>query len=359
VRENNKVSKRLRHQQKQIPGKTNSLSTNFPQEVPSLLDVMKEGHEYESILPYTPPGGQLVPDLKRAILEIESIRQRPLVCYVANVIKGLPGINIDFSDDLPFNEAISKIPDNIKSLDILVVTPGGLGQQVAQFVNALRPRFDSVEFILPFMCMSAGTLWVLSGDKIWMDSRAYIGPIDPQVPSKSGDSLPAQSILILLEKIRAEGEEALRKGVPPPWHLIRLLDTMDQRQVGGAISASEYSIKLASNFLENYKFKNWIVHNSSGQTVTDSDRKARALEVATRLCDNSYWKSHGHGINREIADKELRLVIDHLESDQNFHKAIRRIWALFYYTLERTFLTKVLISSNYTLVRQINSNPQQ
>jgi hypothetical protein len=350
------VSKRIRHQQKLNPSPP---TIKRHQEVPSLLDVMKEGHEYESILPFIPPNGQLVPELKRAIQEIETIRQRPLICYVANVIKKLSGIEIDFSDDLPFNEAISKIPEDIRDIDILVVTPGGIGQQVSQFVNSLRPRFDSVEFILPSMCMSAGTLWVLSGDKIWMDSRAYIGPIDPQVPSKSGNYLPAQSLLILLEKIKAEGEEFLKKGLPPPWHLIRLIDTMDQLQIGGAIIASEYSIKLASNFLENYKFKNWLKHSSSGKTVTASDRSERAVEVATLLCNNSHWKSHGHGINRETADKELRLLIDHLESNQKFHNAVRRLWALFYYTLEKTFLTKILISSNYTLVRQYGGDPQQ
>jgi ClpP class serine protease len=105
---------------------------------------------------------------------------------------------------------LNRLGSDATSVDVMVVTPGGVGQQVSQFVNALRKRFTSVEFILPYMCMSAGTLWALSGDRIWMDSRAFIGPIDPQVRSKSGEFVPAQSILILLERIRIEEESRPR-----------------------------------------------------------------------------------------------------------------------------------------------------
>ena len=143
--------------------------------VDSLLDVMRDGDEYLSIINTAPISGTLDQDLKRAIIEIEEIRKRSLLCYFSNVIKGKE-IDINSSDDLPFNEMVSKIDSSKKSVDIIVVTPGGSGQQISQFVNTLRPRFDSVEFILPYMCMSAGTLWILSGDKIWMDKRAYIGP---------------------------------------------------------------------------------------------------------------------------------------------------------------------------------------
>ena len=161
----------------------NSPNKNLAQikKVDSLLDSMTDGNEYESIVSLLPNNTDLVPELRRAINEIENIRQRPLICYFANVVRPVPDVSILSSDDLPFNEMVNKIDSTKIEVDVMVVTPGGTGQQVSQFVNTLRPRFSSVEFILPYMCMSAGTLWVLSGDKIWMDKRAYIGPIDPQV----------------------------------------------------------------------------------------------------------------------------------------------------------------------------------
>jgi len=45
-------------------------------------------------------------------------------------------------------------------------------EQVTLFVDAIRAKFQSVEFILPYKAMSAGTLWALSGERIWMDRRA-------------------------------------------------------------------------------------------------------------------------------------------------------------------------------------------
>lgn len=323
-------------------------------EVNSLLDVMKDGHEYESIISFVPKGGEIIPDIRRALKDIEQIRGRPNICYLANVIKPLPNTSIELSDDLPFSEMVSKISD-CDEIDIILVTGGGSGQQVSQFVNSLRPRFKNVEFILPYMCMSAGTLWAFSGDRIWMDKRAYIGPIDPQVRSTDGILVPAQSVLVLLNKIKDEGEEALEKGNNPPWHLIRLIDTMDKRQIGDAISLSEYSIKLAASFLESYKFKHWIVHASSSQPVTDEERRIRASEVATKLCSNEYWKSHAHGITREVANSpEVRLKIDALEDVSGLERAVRRLWAVIYYAFDKSMICKMFISGNYALIRSIN-----
>ena len=169
--------------------------------VDSLYDLIEDGSEYTSIVNFLPKSGSLDHDLRKAITAIEDIRKRPLICYFANVVKPFGEISINNSDDLPFNEMISKVELSEKSIDVMVVTPGGSGQQISQFVNTLRSRFDEVEFIIPYMCMSAGTLWMLSGDKIWMDARAYFGPIDPQVRLQDGSYVPAQSIMILLKKM--------------------------------------------------------------------------------------------------------------------------------------------------------------
>lgn len=321
--------------------------------VNSLLDEMKDGREYESIIPLTPIASDLVPEIKRAINDIEEIRHRPLLCYFANVVRPLPEVLIQSSDDLPFNEMVNSVESSVVDIDVMVVTPGGSGQQVSQFVNALRPRFDTVEFILPYMCMSAGTLWVLSGDKIWMDRRAYIGPIDPQVRLSDGSFVPAQSLLVLLHEIRKEGEEFLNKGVPPPWELIRLVDNIDARQLGDAITQSDYSIKMATEFLEKYKFKTWETHSSSGQPVTEVDKHKRADEIAKLFCSHDYWKSHAHGITRDAAQSPLRLKIDEIETIPGLERVVRRLWALLYWLFDKGVINKLIISKNYVLVRHV------
>jgi ClpP class serine protease len=125
--------------------------------------------------------------------------------------------SIDNNDDLPFSEMISTIPGDQKAIDVILVTPGGSAQQVAKFVNKLRPRFDNVVFILPYMAMSAGTIFAMSGNDIVMGKNSYIGPIDPQVPNREGFYVLAQAILTLIDVIRERGEGQLKRGQSPPW----------------------------------------------------------------------------------------------------------------------------------------------
>ena len=71
----------------------------------SFLDVMVDGYEFESLLHYQYSGVNVVEEIRRSIKEISDIRKRPVLCYIANVVKPVPvSISIDDSDDLPFSE---------------------------------------------------------------------------------------------------------------------------------------------------------------------------------------------------------------------------------------------------------------
>jgi ClpP class serine protease len=125
------------------------------------------------------------------------------LAYVGNVVRGDSGNSgIDSSDDLPFIEMVQKVPAENKKVDVYLATRGGSAHQVSRFVNSLRARFDEIDFIIPSFCMSAGTLFALSGDNIWMTERACLGPIDPQVPTKDGRYVPAQALLLLIDQLQ-------------------------------------------------------------------------------------------------------------------------------------------------------------
>jgi hypothetical protein len=183
-----------------------------------------------------------------------------------------------------------------------------------------------------------------------MDQRAYLGPIDPQVVAKDGSYVPAQALLAVLNEIQQKGEEALRKGQKPPWSYIVLLREMDQRQLGAAMTSSKYVISLATKFLVSYKFRSWTTHRS-GQPVTEEQRQNRAAEVAAQLCSHELWKIHGHGISRDVAEKEVRLQIDRPESVPRLERAMRRLWALLRYANDRAPIAKMLFSQKYAYVR--------
>lgn len=105
------------------------------------------------------------------------------------------------------------------------------------------------------MAMSAGTIFIMSGDEIVMSKHSRFGPIDPQIPNRDGRFVPAQSILLALNDIRIRGEERLKKGLNPLWTDVQLLRNIDHRDIGVAQSASRYSIDMVSEFLIKYKFK--------------------------------------------------------------------------------------------------------
>ena len=328
------------------------VAKNVTPKVTSLLDIMEDGKEYASILGLQNVEIDLRNELLRSIDEISSIRKRPLICYVSNVVNSniTQSISIDNSDDAPFLEMVRNINSSEKSVDILLVTPGGSAETVAFLVNQLRARFDNIAFILPYMAMSAGTIFCMSGDELIMDESAFFGPIDPQVPSKNGRYVPAQSISTLIADIQNRGQEQLNKGLQPNWTDIQILRNLDAKEIGNAINASKLSTDLVSKYLETYKFKYWTKH-SDGSDVTPEQRKKRAAEIADQLCNHSLWLSHSSRISRTMAHDTCKLKITHPETVDGLARAIKRFWALMCFALENTLTTKVFASSNYTLFR--------
>ena len=335
----------------QIPNQQRHTAKPQPTVV-SLLDTMVDGREFESLLKLKQVNIDLISEIRRALKDISDLRGKPNIAYLANVVN--PNIkavrSIEYSDDLPFSELVNTVPSDAKDIDVILVTPGGSGTQVAKFVDKLRPRFDTVSFILPNISMSAGTMFAMSGDEIVMTNSSYIGPIDPQVPNKEGMYVPAQAILTLIEEIQTKGDIALKKGLNPDWTDLQILRQIDPKEIGNAINASKYSVELVENYLHDYKFRTWTTH-SNGSPVTVEERKLRANEIANQLCKHSLWKSHGRGITRESAWDVCRLKITHSESTDGLDRAIKRLWALFYWLFENTAIFKTFVSEHYSLMR--------
>lgn len=340
-----------KHRQPLIPKTKGSIQNK--KVTSSLLDVMEDGREFESIVGYQVVGMNLINEYRKSITEIENIRKRPLICYFANIINSrikMP-TSIEFNDELPFSELVNTLSTTDDNVDVLLVTNGGSGQQVAKFVTKLRSRFSNVAFIIPSIAMSAGTIFIMSGDEIIMGPDSVFGPIDPQIPSKLGLYVPAQSILTLIKTIQARGQKKLKQGQSPLWTDLEILRNIDPKEIGNAYNASGYSINLVRDYLYKYKFKTWTVHESTNKQVTDQDRKDRAEEVAKILCNHELWKSHSNGINREVANTLCKLKITHTETIPGMDKALRRFWAFSYWVFENTKIGKAFISKDYCILR--------
>ena len=77
---------------------------------------------------------------------------------------------------------------------IILNTVGGVVEVVERMVTIIRAHYDKVDFLIPDRAMSAGTVFVMAGDRIFMNYFSCLGPIDPQIV-KDGKLVPAMSYL--------------------------------------------------------------------------------------------------------------------------------------------------------------------
>ncbi|MEM9384557.1 MAG: hypothetical protein AAGA68_05810 [Pseudomonadota bacterium] len=76
-------------------------------------------------------------------------------------------------------------------LGVLIYCRGGVVNAARRVALLLRERFESITFIAPHYCASAGTLTALSGDHIIASPASIFSPIDPLLSGTGEDGGPA------------------------------------------------------------------------------------------------------------------------------------------------------------------------
>lgn len=204
------------------------------------------------------------------------------------------------------------------AVTVVLRTPGGSAETVERLVDVLRHHYSTVNFVVPDTAMSAGTIWCMSGDKIFMDYSSALGPIDPQVMAPDGSGfIPALGYLDKVEELTAKPSLSPADAV--------LLRGIDLAKLALFEQARNLSIDLLKKWLVEYKFKDWSAHRTTnpGATVTAEEKVARAEQVAADLADHKRWRSHGRALN--IARlRELRLDIDDYSNNPQLRNCIRK-----------------------------------
>lgn len=219
---------------------------------------------------------------------------------------------------------------------IVLTTGGGSANVVERFVNILRNHYEEVNFIVPDYAYSAGTIFCMSGDSIFMDYFSVLGPIDPQVQNREGKLVAALGYLDKINELLAKAQNNTLTQAE-----FIILKDFDLAELRGYEQAKDLTIALLEKWLVKYKFKNWDKHRTNpnllGQDVTEEEKIARAKEIAGHLSDNNKWKSHGRPIDIH-ALKELRLEIDDYSEDEERRTLIRDYYELVAdYVLSRGF----------------------
>lgn len=223
-----------------------------------------------------------------------------------------------------FRDFIEKLKTDGKSKDRLAIvlnTPGGMAETVEKMVDIIRFHYKEVVFVVPDYAMSAGTIFCMSGDKIYMDYSSSLGPIDPQVYNGK-EYVPALGYLDQVEKLL---EKARNKTITDAEFLI--LQSLDLATLSRYEQAKNLTVTLLKKWLVEYKFKNWNKHNTDpikkGKTVTKKEKEARAQEIAMNLGDNKHWHSHGRMIGINTLKSLLRLEIEDYSTDLTLRNMIR------------------------------------
>jgi hypothetical protein len=204
-------------------------------------------------------------------------------------------------------------------LTVIITTWGGYIEIVHRIVDTLRHHYKFVEFIIPNYAYSAGTVFVMSGDEIFMDYYSRLGPIDPQVNNQEGRQVPALGYLKQWERLL---EKAKNGSITLP-EIQLMIQRFDQAELYEYEQARELSVSLLQEWLVKYKFKNWKETATRKITVTPLMREQTAKEIATKLNDTDRWHSHGYGISMVVLNKDLKLIINDFAENPTLNEQIK------------------------------------
>lgn len=253
--------------------------------------------------------------LTERLVDLEKHFNADFFVYYGPILDGNENTILGIIEDLASD-------DNKKDkIYVILTSTGGSAVAVERYVNILRHHYDEVNFIIPNYAFSAGTIFCMSGDNIYMDYFSVLGPIDPQVENKDGRWVAA---LGYLDKVNELINKAKSNELTQAEFLI--LKDIDLAELRGYEQAKNLTIELLKKWLVKYKFKNWSKHETTpaliGQGVTTEEKEKRAEEVADKLSDSNLWKSHGRPINIETLENDIRLKIEDY-SHEDYRQLIR------------------------------------
>jgi len=259
--------------------------------------------------------------LNKELADLEDYLKADIITHYGPIFDEYVGAFLQVVEQLSRQKKYNK-------LFIILTTSGGSATAVERHVNIIRQHYEEVNFIVPDMAFSAGTIFCMSGNSIYMDYYSVLGPIDPQVLNKEGRWVPA---LGYLDKINELIQKAQNDTLTQAEFII--LKDFDLAELRAYEQAKELTIDLIKKLLVKYKFKTWT-HHKDGTSVTENEKMKRAEEIADSLSNNRIWKSHSRPLNINVLE-DLKLKITDFGNDSILTNKLRA-----YHRLVTDFVTK-------------------
>lgn len=267
-------------------------------------------------MPQSPLDEVAINLLKERIFNLEKEISADCVTFYGPIMYGV---------EQRFNQALKNVPKESrrKALAVILDTPGGIVEVTDRMVQCTRHFYQDVYFIVPNAAMSAGTVFAMSGDKIYMNYFSILGPIDPQI-QKEGKFIPALSYLSEYEDLIEKSEKGKLSTAE-----YALLGKLDLGELHTFKQAKALSIELLELWLSNYKFKDWVTTETTKTTVDSTLKKKRAQKIGEELANHQRWHSHSKGISMDVLRNDLNLKIEDYGTDANLNARIHEYFDVF------------------------------
>lgn len=249
------------------------------------------------------------------IKKIEEQTNSKILVYVTGDRMGLE-TRIS-SDVITF---IYKHLDQIKhaqKINLLIYTTGGITISGFGIVNMIREYCEEFGIIIPFKCMSTGTLMALGANSIIMSKMGHLSPIDPSTGHPLGPEIPhpenpaIKNIMPINVEDVASFFDLARKEAKTnsEGELTKILLKLSESVhplVLGAVNRSRNEIRfLAKTLLKQH---------------IDDEEKINA--IATTLIEKRF--SHGYLIGRKEAKETLKLNV--IDASENLMADIMKLY---------------------------------
>jgi hypothetical protein len=258
-------------------------------------------------------------ELHRLIEEYETSTGRLLFVYSADIDKGASkNVNISLTQDDFYIIQDMLRQYTCSKIDFYIESPGGSGESAEEIAKYLHNKFQEINFVIAGEAKSAGTILVLSGHNISMTDTGSLGPIDAQV--KIGRSIiSAYDYYDWINEKKAEAQK--NRGLNPVDAVI--ISQVSPGEIKRIVNALEFAKDLVTDWLVEYKFKDWTVTETQKINVDEKYKRDRAQTVANELTNQSKLRTHGRSL--KIEDLREWLKIDRIDDDNALADIVYRI----------------------------------
>lgn len=234
-------------------------------------------------------------------------------------------------EDADMIEEVLSGTDTSKGITLLLDAPGGDGLAAERIIQVCKKYSgNDFETLVPSRAKSAATMVCLGSDRILMAPTSELGPIDPQIPIKIGDSW--------------------RWGAAH--HVIRTYDDLVTRAAtlkGGNIEPylqqlAQFNATEIEMFRAATKLAENIAVKSLRKGMMKGETEATIKKRITCFTDPEVTLSHGRALNPEHL-QDCKLVIEEIDVKSEFWRKVRELYSRSKFLVDRSESSRKLLET--------------